>query len=175
MNNTGEPKKLLLPTKDKMYGPNGQAITQSLFLEAQYSHYAVYSLKDDDCEYNGIIYPSIKKLYLEEEDPTEYRFATKYLLGIKHWYRIYENKLIQPHIDEWRFELEMKLRSRGIEQLIKAADKGSQSASKFLVDRGWSVRSAGRPSKEEIEKERKIRANISEEYAEDFKRLVAIK
>lgn len=158
-----------------MYGPNGQALTQGLFLEAQYSHYAVYSLKDDDCEYNGRIYPSIKKLYLEMEDPTEYDFATKYLLGIKHWYRIYDNKLLQPHIDEWRFELELKLRSQGVKQLIMSAKKGSQSASKWLADKGWSDRSAGRPSKEELEKEKKIRLNIEEEYADDIKRLVAIK
>lgn len=175
MSNTDEQEKPLLPTKDQMYGPNGQALTQGLFLEAQYSHYAVYSLKDDDCEYNGRIYPSIKKLYLEMEDPTEYDFATKYLLGIKHWYRIYDNKLLQPHIDEWRFELEMKLRAKGIKKLISAAKGGNLSAAKFLVDRGWSDKRVGRPSKEDLEREKKIRLNISEEYEEDLKRLAVIK
>lgn len=175
MSNTNEPEKLLLPTKDQMVDSSGRPMTQSLFLETQYSAYAIYTLKDDDHEYNGKLYPSIKKLYLATEDPTEYEFATKYLLGIKHWYRIYENKLMQPHIDEWRFELELKLRSKGVKQLISAANKGSQSAAKFLVDKGWSDRSAGRPSKEELEKEKKIRLSISDEYAEDFKRLAVIK
>lgn len=175
MSNTKEPEKLLLPTKDQMVDSTGRPMTQSLFLEAQYSPYSIYTLKDEDYEYNGKLYPSIKKLYLETEDPTEYLFATKYLLGIKHWYRIYENKLMQPHIDEWRFELELKLRSKGVRQLIGAANKGSQSAAKFLVDKGWSERGAGRPSKEEMEKEKKILSNIQDEYADDFKRLVAIK
>lgn len=154
---------------------SGRPMTQSLFLEAQYSPFSVYTLKDVDYEYNGKMYPSIKKLYLETADPTEYEFATKYLLGIKHWYRIYENKLMQGHIDEWRFELELKLRSQGVKTLISAANKGSQSASKWLADRGWSDRPAGRPSKSEIEKEKKIQMHITDEYADDFKRLAIVK
>lgn len=175
MSNTEEHEKLLLPTKEQMVDSTGRPMTQSLFLEAQYSPYAIYTLKDEDHEYNGKLYPSIKKLYLQEEDPTEYQFATKYLLGIKHWYRIYENKLIQPHIDEWRFELELKLRSKGVKQLINAANKGSQSAARFLVDRGWSERAAGRPSKEELEREKSIRLAISNEYADDIARLSVVK
>lgn len=175
MSNTKEQESPLLPTKSQMVDSSGRPMTQSLFLETQYSVYSIYTLKDDDHEYNGKLYPSIKKLYLATEDPTEYIFATTYLLGIKHWYRIYENKLMQDHIDQWRFELELKLRSKGVRQLISAANKGSQSAAKFLVDKGWADRAAGRPSKEELAKEKKIRMDIEDEYADDFKRLVAIK
>ena len=168
-------EKLLLPTKEQMVDSTGRPMTQSLFLETQYSPFAVYSLKDDDHIYNGKTYPSIKKLYLEIADPTEYAFATEYLLGIKHWFRICDNKLMQKHVEEWRFELELKLRSQGVKKMIGAARGGSLGAAKWLVDKGWSDRSAGRPSKEELEKEKKIRMNISDEYSEDMKRLALVK
>lgn len=175
MSNIEKQENPYLPDKTQLVDTSGRPLTQSIFLETQYSHYAVYSLKDEDYEYNGKIYPSIKKLYLETNDPTEYEFATKYLLGVKHWYRIAENKLLKDHVSEWRFEMELKLRSQGVKQLISASHKGSQSASKYLADRGWDTRAAGRPSSEELEREKKIRLNITEEYSEDIKRLAIIK
>lgn len=175
MQNTNEQEKPLLPTKEQMVDSTGRPLTQALFLETIYSPFSVYTLKDEDHLYNGHLYPSIKKLYLECNDPTEYKFATTYLLGIKHWYRICENKLMHKHVDEWRFELELKLRSEGVSQLIGASRKGSQSAAKWLADRGWSERAAGRPSKEEIEREKKIQSNIREDFEDDIKRLALVK
>lgn len=175
MSNTEEQKKLLLPTKEQMIDSTGRPMTQSLFLETQYSPYAIYTLKDMDYEYNGKMFPSIKRLYLETADPTEYEFATKYLLGIKHWFRICDNKLMSDHVEEWRFELEMKLRSQGVRQIINAASKGTQSAAKYLADKGWTERTAGRPSKEEIEREKNIRLAIGSEYADDIARLSVVK
>ena len=66
-------KYFSLPSSD------GRPITQSLFLEIGYTEHAVYTLKDDDYEYNGKVYPSLKKAYLELEDTTEYDFANQYL------------------------------------------------------------------------------------------------
>lgn len=175
MSVTKKQEELLLPTKDQMLDTSGRPLTQSLFLEFSYSPFAIYTLKDQDHEYNGKIYPSIKKLYMEEDDPTEYRFANKYFLNMRHWLRICNNKLMTDHIEEWRYELELKLRSEGISQMVKAARRGSQGAARFLTDRGWEVRKAGRPSKEELEREAKIQNNIKDEYADDLRRLVAIK
>lgn len=154
-----------------MKDSGGKPITQSLFLELGYSSLAIYTLKDDDYEYNGKFFYSLKKLYLEEEDPTEYIFANKYLLGIKHWLRICDNKQFTDIADEWRFELELKLRSQGIKAIIGAAKSGNQNASKWLSDKGWSDRSAGRPSKTDIEREKKIRMGMEDEFSEDLKRL----
>lgn len=165
-----EDKKL--PTKDKMVDSGGKPLTQSLFLEIGYTEQAVYTLKDQDHEHNGKTYPSLKRLYLEAEDPTEYLFATTYLLGWRHWQRLCENKALRRHIDEWRDELEVKLRSRGVMQAIKNAELGGFQAAKWLADRGWDTRGAGRPSKEEIEKEKKIQAAISDEYGADIVRLM---
>jgi hypothetical protein len=159
------------PSKDKMVDTMGRPITQSLFLEIGYTEAALYTLKDYDFEYNGRVLPSIKRLYLEIADPTEYEFAQACFLGWNHWQRLCENKAVRKHIDEWRYELEVKLRSRGVKAAMLAAYGGNFQASKWLADRGWDTRGAGRPSKADVEKETKIQAAISEEYSADILRL----
>lgn len=159
--------------KSKMIDPMGRPLTQSLFLEIGYSEYAVYTLKEFDHEYKGKLYPSLKKLYLKEEDPTEYAFAEKHLLGWQHWRRLCENKVIAKHIDEWREELELKIRSQAIRDMqnLCASESGNFSAAKFLADRGWEKRSAGRPSKAEKERHLRIEERIHEEFSADIKRM----
>lgn len=158
--------------KEKMLDTMGRPLTQSLFLELGYSDAALYTLKDNDFEYNTRKLPSIKRLYLECADPTEYEFATTYLLGWNHWQRICENKAIKRYIDEWRIELEVKLRSAGVKAAIAQAASGSFQASKWVADRGWDTRGAGRPSKADVERETKVQAAISEEYSADILRMI---
>lgn len=142
-----------------------------MFLELGYGDEAVFTLKDEDHELNGKKYVSLKRLYLETEDPTEYVFAKNHLLGWKHWQRMCENKIIAKHIQEWREELEVKLRSQAILDAIQEARKGHFQAAKWVADRGWSTRGAGRPSKAEIEHEKKVQARISDEYGDDVVRM----
>lgn len=150
----------------------GRYITQSLFLEINYTDLAVYTLKDEHYEYNGKLYPSIKRLYLECEDPTEYEFANTYLCGWKHWQRLLDNKAIRKHIEEWREELEYKLRAKGIKRIVAEVNGANgMQASKWLADRGWSTRSAGRPSKAEIEREKEFASRVQDEFTADIVRL----
>lgn len=162
----------MIPRK-QMLTSDGRPITQSLFLEMGYTEHSVYTLKDEDHEHNGKLYPSLKKLYLELEDATEYEFANKYLLGWKHWQRIVENKSLAPHVMEWREELELKLRARAVKQMMELAHTGSYQASKWLADRGWDTRAAGRPTKAEKEKNARINDRIKDEYGADVHRLFA--
>lgn len=163
--------ELKLPTKAELVDGMGKPLTQSLFLELGYSDFAVYTLKEEDHEYEGKLLPSLKKLYLECGDPTEYEFATKYLLGWRHWKRLCENKIIRKHIDEWRDELEIKLRCQGVKLAFDSAKSGSFQAAKWISDRGWEKRDAGRPTKEEIEREKKFQARADEEFGADVVRL----
>ena len=160
--------------REQLLDTSKRPLTQALFLEHGYQeNYAVYTLKDVDHEWNGKVYPSLKRLYLEMEDATEYDFANKYLLGWRHWMRIYENKLFKHHIDEWREELEFKLRSRATQQMLALAASGNYQASKWVLDRGWSTRAAGRPSKAEKEMHRAQDAKIEKEFSADVHRLFA--
>lgn len=157
--------------KSLLIDSSGRPLTQSLFLEIGYAECALYTLKDNDHEYKGKIYPSIKRLYLEMGDPTEYQFANAYLLGWNHWKRLCANKAIREYIDEWRDELELKLRCEGVKSMIKSAADGNYQASKWLADRGWDNKGAGRPSKADVEKERKFQARASEDFKADVVRL----
>lgn len=161
-------------TRERMLDSMGRPLTQTLFLETAYSSEAIYTLKEVDHLYEGKVYPSIKRLYLEMEDPTEYEFATTYFLGWKHWARICANKLLLKHIEEWREELELKLRSRAIKQAMQAAatSGGNFQAAKWLADRGWANKGAGRPHKDEVEREARIREKIDDEFSGDVLRLL---
>ncbi len=157
--------------KSDMQDDAGRPLTQSLFLEIGYTDFAQYTLKEHDYEYNGKMFPSLKRLYLECEDPTEYDFANKHLLGWKHWQRMTENKLIRKHIDEWREELEYKLRAKAVKDMLSAAKAGNYQAAKWFADRGWATRGAGRPTKSEIDGEKQAQGRLQSEYGDDVIRL----
>lgn len=152
----------------------GNFITQGLFLEHAYdTERAVYTLKDEDYEYKGVIYPSLKRIYLDMEDLGEYEFASAALLGWKHWQRICSNKLFTALIDEWRAELEVKMRGKAIATIAREATAGGRSAlqaAKWLADRGWEKK-VGRPSKADVQRETEIQAGIASEYSADVVRI----
>jgi hypothetical protein len=158
-------------TREQMLDKAGKPITQSLFLEVGYTEEAIYTLKEVDYTYNGKVYKSMKLLYMEMADPTEYEFATTHLLGWKHWMRICENKILRKHIDEWREELEVKLRCAAARQVLEQARGGSFQASKWVADRGWGARGAGRPTKLEQEKHKRITERVEDEYQNDVVRM----
>lgn len=163
-------------TRDVYVDDRGRYKTLSLFLESTYDKGALFTLKDYDHEYHGRTYPSLKKLFLETSDPTEYIFATKHLAGWDHWQKICANKVLAQHVNKWRYELELKLRSEGIQWVIKSArSKQNWLAAKFLAEKGWETRIAGRPSKEEVERELKIQADIDNEYSDDLERIRLVK
>ena len=150
----------------------GKLITQGLLLELGYSEFSQYTLKEEDYEYKGKVYPSIKRLYLEMEDAVEYDFATKYFVSWRHWQQICGNKLILPHIEEWRMELDLKLRSRAFKQILETT-KSEQGmvAKKWIADKGWLKKEPGRPSKASKAQEKAYRAKALNEYTADVVRL----
>lgn len=162
---------MILIDKSRLVDSGGRPLTQGLFLEIGYGPNAVYTLKDYDHEWEGRKYPSLKKLYLAMEDVTEYEFVTTHLLNWKQWQRLIENKEVSKHITEWREELEFKLRSKAARKMIEQANGGSYQASKWLLDRGWVNRAAGRPSNEEKQRHLAQDERISSEYSADIIRL----
>lgn len=160
--------------KQKLKDSQGRPLTQSLFLEVGYEvDKAVYTLKDDDHFYEGHTYPSLKKLYLAMEDVVEYDFANEHLLGWQHWQRLNRNKALSKHFQEWREELELAIRSQAIRGIIDmTASDNSFQASKWLADRGWDKKAAGRPSKTEKIREERMQARIEDEFKSDVVRLL---
>jgi len=161
----------MIPKKADLVDNYGKPLTQSLFLELGYSEFAIYTFKDTEHEYKGKKYPSIKQAYLAMEDPTEYEFATTYFLGWNHWKRLLENKNIRREIDEWRDELEIKLRCKAVKAMLDSAKQGNYQASKWFADRGWINKGAGRPSREDVLREKEFQSRAAGEYGADVLRL----
>lgn len=102
-----------------------------------------------------------RERFVKCRDMTGYRFASKYLGGWEHW-KALESSSFSDHIDSWREELEVMLRCEALENIAAEASTGHFQANKFLADRGWDTRVAGRPSKVEVEKNINRKARVTE-------------
>ena len=157
--------------KSKFKDSMGRALTQSLFLEPNYNtEFAAYTLSGEDKEYKGVVYPSLKRLYLETSDPIEYEFASTFLIDWAHWQRLCSNAIIRKHIDEWREELELKLASEGFRMILDQSEDNYQ-ASKWLAEKGWQKRGAGRPKKDADIRDQAHTDYLEEEFAGDVVRM----
>ena len=151
-----------------------QWLTRGLFYEL--SDYTVtdftqFTIGEKDITKKGKKLLSLKKRFLEVGDPTEYEFAIQHLGGWSHWKAILNSPPILKHVEEWREELEIKIRSKAIYRMVDHAKEGSYQADKFLADRGWDTRKAGAPSKAEKAGHKKTDKRLAEVINADFKRL----
>lgn len=155
----------------------GLYMTRSLFFEvAPDSDAAIYTLKDHDHTVRGKLFPSLYKLYMEEEDPTEYLFATKHLDSFKHWEMLCEATFFKNHVERWRKELNLKMTADNIQRikvLAASEDRGALEAQKYIAEKKWLVKepTRGRPSKAEINKNLKEHMDHSSQVEEDYNRL----
>ena len=159
--------------KSKFKDDKGRYIVQGLFLEDRYNtDLAVFTFDGEDKTYKGVVYPSLKRIYLEHGDPKEYSFARKYLFDWNHWQRLCKNAIVGKHINDWRTELELSLISEGVSALVDLAlNEKSYQAAKYLAECGWKKEKVGRPSKEQIDGELKRQADIEKEFEDDFQLL----
>jgi len=152
----------------------GSWLTKALFWEERHPDYTPeFTTKSEDMVKDGVTYISMKKLYLDYEDPTEYSFAIDVLGSWDHWQFLCASYTIGKHIQKWRDELEIKIKSKAIKAMIKSAtQEGSKgtTAAKYIAEKGWEKK-AGRPSKAEVERQKKIHAGITSEIDEDAERL----
>lgn len=135
-----------------------------------------WTLKEEDHEHNGKIYLSMKRVYIEMEDVTEYEFAMATLGSYKHWERVLESPIIRPHVDQWRKELNLKLKARAMKSIIKSAtedEKLSFQAMKYLADNEYldKKNKRGRPSKDEVKAELKREVEINKSFRDDAERI----
>lgn len=124
---------------------------------------------------DGII-PSLRELYLSYDDPTEYKFSMEVLKSNFHWKHLLTFDWFKLYVEEWRLTLAEKLRSTGIEAMVRIA-KGSDpklalNAARWLAEEGFGQRRAkGRPSEQSVVTEVKREAQIEKIYSEDAARL----
>ena len=171
MTNTKDTDEKAPSFRDEM----GRWRTQSLFFEfyikgetgAKYP--PVFTLKER--EWQGL--PSMKQLFLSYEDPTGYAFAIAVLGSYSHWKKLCTLKWFNEHLSEWQDELEVRLRSKGLRNVVNVAKGTTASAfnaSKWLADRGWAPK-RGRPSATEKKAELKRQTQIEEAIEADAERM----
>jgi len=158
-------------------------IIRSMFIETMPDHVkdngnvqAVFTLKDRNFIKNGHLYYSLKNIYFSYDHIPgfEYEFAQDVFGSWDHWEAVAASTgPVKKYIDAWRDELTVKLQAKALQAMIKTATfEGSKGtpAARYLADRGWEVK-RGRPSKEEVEREKKIAAGVEREIQEDMQRL----
>jgi hypothetical protein len=143
---------------DKFKNHFGVLRLKKLFWELcspEEKHMASYVLSDEDK--HGL--PSLKRLYLESEDLTEYAFALAHLDSWEHWERLCACTWFEDYLVKWRKELALKFKAAAIKRLqVEAEGDGrhSFSANKWIIDHGYAgeaikgVGKRGRPTKEEV-------------------------
>jgi hypothetical protein len=76
---------------------------------------------------------------MEIADPTEYKVAMALTGDWLHWEQICASWTIKPIIEQWREELQVKIKSEAVEALVKQSksDKGT-AAAKWLAENGYN-------------------------------------
>lgn len=155
----------------------GARLTKGLFFETTGidKSSVLFTLKDDD----HLGYRSLRQLYLQEGDPTEFKFAVSHLDGWDHWQELCSCSWFKPHLSKWRSELELKIKSAALARIMveaKTSSKNSFMANRYLVERAWESRGesrAGRPSKAQIREAAHEQASDVSRINSDFDRLLS--
>lgn len=148
-----------IPFKDAQ----GRWITSGLFKETAkgVAQYVLWTLDE------------AKALYIACGDPTGYEFASKHLGGWHHWLLLKDSPAVAGWIRQWEDELEAKIRAGAVRKIVdhSRTDKGYQAA-KYLAEAGWKPKELGRPTKERIESEARIKNKMYSEFGDvvEFKK-----
>jgi hypothetical protein len=132
----------------------GRWRTKSLFYEENddNKYQAVFTLREEDREVDGTTYISVKRKYLEYADPTEYIFATKVFGSYECWENICDSPFLKVHIEQWRKELDLKLKAEAISH-IRARMGSDINAERFFAEEKWKTPSKrGRPKKVKVDR-----------------------
>ena len=140
----------------KYLAAGGQRLSRTLFVEyAQYGEKPpLYTLAREDREVDGVVYPSLYRLYMEMGDIGEATFAKTYFYDLKQWLMIANSKMFGDEVALWRSELKQRKISEAIEELERDAfnedSKSSASSLKFLIQNVYGMeppKKVGRPKR----------------------------
>lgn len=154
---------------------SGSWLLKTLFFEMSDSNHdrALYTLKTEDhtSKEDGRVYPSLRRLYLDMNDESEFDFARTYFGGWPHWKRLLQCSWFQDYLSEIREELAVRNAASCLRQLRKKASEGSLQANKYLLEQGWKKDIVGRPSKEKIRSEADRLFRSAQDVDEDLQRI----
>lgn len=147
----------MLYSPDKIKNEKGVVRTKGLFYELSYQNTSnvLFTLKDEDIVVEDNIYTSLPKLYrsMVPNDPTEYTFAITVFGYWDIWDTIRNAPQLRPHVERWRKEVEIKVKSEALKIIAEEAKGGGRSsftAAKLLLDRGWLEKDTASKAKQKL-------------------------
>lgn len=130
----------------------------------------VFSLYSD---MPGLI--NAQQTFIDERDPTGYRWAMKYLKSWKHWQLLCKLGWFQEALAIWKDALTHELKAEAIAKIIEiSSGESSQAlaAAKYVAEEGWEPKATkGRPSKEMVDGKVKELARAVQAQNEDAARI----
>lgn len=167
------------PKPNRFRNPvNNSRLLKQLFFEHTLADKStvLYTLKDSD--HRG--YPSLYRLYMELDDPTEWEVGQQLVDGWEHWEMLCACAWFKPYVERWRRELELRMKSKALARVKAEArtnSKESFMANRYLIEKGWEPKDGqkagrGRPSKEEIRKAANEIASSQERVSGDYERIL---
>ena len=127
---------------------------------------------------------SVRRTFVEMNDPTGYKWAMKYLDSYQHWENLMKLDWFKEAYNVWMRELHAKMRSDAILKIQHIAndeetsDSQRLAASKYLAERPYeqadlnkAEKKRGRPSKAEVRGELKKAVKMDAETAAEFERV----
>lgn len=90
-----------------------------------------------------------RTVYVDIADPTDYRAALSLLGDWEHWqWLLQKSSAFAENVSAWREEVATKLASEGVAHLRKQAkDVKGVAAARWLAEKGFVLKSRGRPPK----------------------------
>lgn len=162
-----------MSTLSKFKNASGAWLTKQLFYETSDDKSRVlYSLKHEDHRVGKKVYPSLRRLYLECGDESEYMIASTSFGGWPHWKRLLSSPWFLDYVVELREELAARNAAAALLQIKKNAEGGNLQANRYLLEQGWLPKGdVGRPTKEKIRQEADHLFRSSEEISDDLDRI----
>ncbi len=144
-----------------LHAANGNKLTTSLFEEL---------VRDDSTVKPVFKLADWKKVYVDAGDPTGYEAAMELIGDWDHWLALMESPAFKAHVDRWNLEIEVRMRSNAVKQLIKQSRLPTgTAAAKWLAEAGFVERDK-RKKKDKQDDDAAARAARSK-VSEDAKRL----
>lgn len=111
-----------------------------------------------------------RKVYVDCADPTEYLAAMQLVGDWGHWELVRNYPKLKPIFDSWQKEVEIRLRSEALRELMKHSKKeGGTAAAKWIAEGGYTKRDMRK--KEDKQLETTIKKEVSNQVAADAVRL----
>lgn len=148
--------------KDKLHSSNGQKLTTSLFEELARDDVAakpVFKLSD------------WRKKYVDIADPSDYQAALELIGDWDHWQLLLKSPPFAGEVAKWRLEVEAKVRSEAIRQLMKQSRLPTgTAAAKWLAEAGF-VKERDKRKKNDKQDDEGAAREARSRVSDDAKRL----